>query len=71
MLSASTLSDRRGLVAFGIGVIAVTAGVLLHAPMFWMGRNMHFMLAGMPMGADMIAGMFLIIGGVGIPDTPA
>jgi putative MFS transporter len=66
MLSASTLSDRRGLVAFGIGVFAVTAGVLLHAPMFWMGRNMHFMLAGMPMGADMIAGMFLIVGGVGV-----
>ena len=66
MLSTSTLSDRRGLVAFGIGVIAVTAGVLLHAPMFWMGRSMHFMLAGMPMGADMIAGMFLIVGGVGV-----
>lgn len=66
MPSSSTLSDRRGLFAFIIGVIAVTAGVLLHAPMFWMGRDMHFMLAGMPMGADMIAGMALIIGGVGV-----
>ena len=66
MLSASTLSDRRGLFAFILGAIAVTAGVLLHAPMFWMGRDMHFMLAGMPMGADMIVGMVLIVGGVGV-----
>ena len=66
MLSASTLSDRRGLVAFVIGVIAVTIGVLLHAPMFWMGRNMHFMLVGMPMGSDMIFGMFLIVAGIGV-----
>ena len=66
MLSASTLSDRRGLLAFVIGVIAVTLGVLLHAPMFWMGRDMHFMLVGMPMGGDMIFGMFLIVAGIGV-----
>lgn len=66
MLNSSTLSDRRGLFAFVVGVIAVTIGVLLHAPMFWMGRNMHFMLAGMPMGSDMIFGMFLIVAGIGI-----
>lgn len=66
MPRVSTLSERRGIFAFIIGVIAVTAGVLLHAPMFWMGRDMHFMLAGMPMGADMIAGMALIVGGVGV-----
>ena len=66
MISASTLSDRRGLLAFILGVIAVTAGVLLHAPMFWMGHDMHFRLAGMPMGMDMIAGMALIVGGVGV-----
>jgi len=66
MLSGSTLSDRRGLVAFIAGVLSVTAGVLLHAPMFWMGRNMHFMLAGMPMGSDMIFGMFLIVAGIGV-----
>ena len=66
MLSASTLSDRRGLLAFVIGVIAVTIGVLLHAPMFWMGRDMHFMLVGMPMGTDMIFGMFLIVAGIGV-----
>ena len=66
MISASTLLDRRGLLAFILGVIAVTAGVLLHAPMFWMGHDMHFRLAGMPMGTDMIAGMALIVGGVGV-----
>jgi putative MFS transporter len=66
MISTSTLSDRRGLIAFVLGVIAVTAGVLMHAPMFWMGRHTHFMLYGMPMGADMVAGMVLIIAGIGV-----
>jgi putative MFS transporter len=42
----------------------VTAGVLLHLPMFWMGRSMGFHLAGMPMGNDMLFGMFLIVAGV-------
>jgi putative MFS transporter len=66
MISTSTLSDRRGRIAFVVGVIAVTVGVLMHAPMFWMGRNMHFMLAGMEMGNDMVAGMALIVGGIGV-----
>src|SRR5215212_7474301 len=66
MLSASTLSDRRGLWAFVLGVLAVTAGVLLHLPMFMMGRMTHFQLYGMPMGNDMVAGMGLIILGVAI-----
>ena len=66
MLSASTLRDRRGLWAFILGVIAVTAGVLLHAPMFWMGRHMGYRLYGMPMGTDMVIGMVVIIAGVAI-----
>lgn len=66
MLSTSTLSDRRGLLAFILGVLAVTTGVLLHAPMFWKGRTMNFMLVGMPMGADMIAGMALIVAGIAV-----
>jgi putative MFS transporter len=66
MISTSTLSDRRGLWAFALGVIAVTCGVLLHIPMFLMGRHNHFILAGMPIGWDMIAGMIAIVGGVGI-----
>ena len=66
MLGTSTLSDRRGLWAFALGVIAVTAGVLLHMPMFLMGRMTHFRLYGMPMGSEMYAGMVLIILGVAI-----
>jgi putative MFS transporter len=42
----------------------VTAGVILHLPMFWMGRLTHFRLAGMPMGNGMLVGMGLIIFGV-------
>ncbi len=38
----------------------------MHIPMFLMGRAMHFMLAGMPMGLDMVAGMGLIILGCGV-----
>jgi len=66
MISSSTLSDRRGLWAFMLGVALVTGGVLLHAPMFWMGRMNHFQLAGMSMGWDMILGMGAIVGGVAI-----
>jgi putative MFS transporter len=62
----NTLSDRQAVWAFALGCAAVTAGVLLHIPMFLMGREMGFMLAGMPMGTDMIFGMFLIIAGCGI-----
>ena len=64
MTSASTFSDRRGVWAFALGVVAVTAGVLLHMPMFIMGRMTHYKLAGMPMGSGMYAGMALIVGGV-------
>lgn len=60
-MQGNTLSDRQAVWAFGLGCVAVTAGVLLHIPMFLMGRDMHFMLAGMPMGWDMVAGMGLII----------
>src|SRR3954471_11861605 len=66
MISTSTLSDRRGLWAFVLGVIVVTAGVLMHAPMFLMGRHNHFLLYGMPIGWDMVAGMIAIVGGIGI-----
>ena len=61
MRSAATFADRRGVWAFALGVAAVTVGVLLHLPMFWMGRMNHFMLAGMPMGGDMLAGLTRVI----------
>lgn len=63
-MSIEALRDRRAPWAFGAGVLGVVAGVLLHLPMFWMGRMNGFMLAGMPMDPGMIFGMFLIIGGV-------
>lgn len=64
MLSTSTFSDRRGTWVFMLGVALVTAGVLLHLPMFLMGEMTHYRLYGMPMGNDMIAGMGAIIVGV-------
>jgi MFS transporter, putative metabolite:H+ symporter len=47
-------------------VILVTGGVIMHAPMFLMGRQNHFILAGMPIGWDMVAGMAAIVGGCAI-----
>lgn len=44
----------------------VTGGVLMHAPMFLMGRMTHYRLYGMPMGNEMIVGMGAIILGVAI-----
>src|SRR3546814_14021439 len=60
-----TLADRR-LWAFLLGVVAVTIGVLLHLPMFWMGRDMGFRMAGMPMDGAMIAGLWMIVAGIGV-----
>ncbi|MES2327592.1 MAG: MFS transporter [Pseudomonadota bacterium] len=47
-------------------MILVTGGVIMHAPMFLMGRQNHFILAGMPIGWDMVAGMAAIVGGCAI-----
>ena len=49
MVDAKVFLDRRGVWAFGLGCLGVTIGVLLHLPMFWMGRSNGFVLAGMPM----------------------
>ena len=64
MTSLAILADRRHLVAFVTGCVAVTAGVLLHLPMYWMGRDMGFHLAGMAMDAEMLWGMALIVAGL-------
>ena len=66
MISTRTLSDRRGIWAFVLGVLAVTGGVLMHIPMFLMGRMSHYRLYGMPMGSEMYLGMALIIVGVAV-----
>ncbi|MCB8828265.1 hypothetical protein LJD47_24965, partial [Escherichia coli] len=60
----STLSDRQAIWAFVLGCLAVTAGVGTHLPMFAMGRQMHYHLAGMPMTSSMVVGMVLIVGGL-------
>ena len=64
MAPLALLADRRHLVAFSVGCLAVTAGVFLHLPMYWMGRDMGFRLAGMAMDADMLWGMALIVAGL-------
>jgi putative MFS transporter len=60
----SVFRDRKDVWAFALGSAAVTVGVVLHLPMFWMGRAIGFHLAGMPMDAGMIGGMFLIVAGI-------
>jgi MFS transporter, putative metabolite:H+ symporter len=62
----SVLRDRRDVWSFVLGCAAVTAGVLLHLPMFWMGRAVGFRLAGMPMDLGMLAGMGFIVVGIGV-----
>ena len=68
--------DRRHSWAFWLGCLAVTAGVVLHLPMYWMSRNMGFRLSGMAMDGGMLAGMALILGGIALaafgllPRTP-
>ena len=58
--------DRRGIWAFWLGIVGVTTGVLLHMPMFLMGRQNGFALYGMPMDWSMIFGMYLIIASIGL-----
>src|SRR5437763_9575441 len=60
------LGNRRHLAAFIAGCILVTAGVLLHLPMYWMGRFDGFRLADMPMDTEMLWGMAAILAGVGV-----
>lgn len=60
---ASLFADPVHALAFWAGCVSVTIGVLLHIPMFLMGRAVHYRLAGMPMDTSMLIGMGLIIGG--------
>src|SRR5271154_6609674 len=50
--------------AFWFGVVAVTAGVIGHLPMYLMGRNTGYRLVGMPMDMPMKIGMAAIIFGL-------
>jgi putative MFS transporter len=59
-----SFTERRNALAFWLGSLIVSLGVLLHLPMFWMGRTMGFVLAGMPMDTGMSWGMALIVLGI-------
>lgn len=50
--------------AFWLGVSAVSIGVVLHLPMYFGARDMHYVLAGMPMTGAMRIGMLLILMGL-------
>ena len=60
------LQSRRNAWAFWLGCVVVTVGVVLHLPMYWMGRDMGFHLAGMAMDAGMVWGMVAIVVGIGL-----
>ena len=50
--------------AFWFGVLAVTAGVLLHLPMYFHGRHNGYRLVGMAMDGPMMVGMLAIVVGL-------
>jgi len=60
-LTTSVLDQRRNTLVFWVGCALVTLGVILHLPMFLMGRRSGFVLAGMPMDAGMLFGMAAIV----------
>ena len=47
-------------LAFWLGCIAITSGVLAHIPMFICAADMGYQMVGMPMDATMLSGMGLI-----------
>ena len=49
--------------AFWFGVVLVTAGVIAHIPMYLMGKDNGYRLAGMPMDTPMLIGMGAIVVG--------
>lgn len=50
--------------AFWVGIVAMTAGVILHLPMYLDGRDTGYVLKGMPINAPMWAGMVLVVIGI-------
>ena len=65
-MTGSTLADRRATWAFLLGCAAVTAGVVLHLPMFVASRTMGYRMAGMAMDTGMSVGMVVIVAGIGV-----
>ncbi|MFL5781066.1 MAG: MFS transporter [Thermoleophilaceae bacterium] len=56
--------EYRNRAAFWGGVAAVTAGVVLHLPMFIGAKDMDYRLVGMSFDAPMVVGMVLILAGL-------
>jgi putative MFS transporter len=53
-------------VAFTVGIVLLTTGVLLHVPDFFSMAPMGYQMAGMPMSQPMLAGMAAIVIGLGL-----
>lgn len=53
-------------VAFWVGVILTSVGVIMQLPMYYMARGMHYHLAGMPVTKSMLVGMGMMLLGFGI-----
>ena len=51
---------------FVVATVLVAVGVVLHFPDFVASRDMHYMMAGMPMSATMWTGMVLIVLGLAL-----
>ena len=64
-MASIVFEQRRNTLIFWCGCALVTVGVLAHLPMFLMGRNTGYVLAGMPMGLGMLLGMAAIVLGIG------
>lgn len=64
--SSLPTTNGRHTWAFWTGLAATAVGTLLHLPMYLMAKDMGYRMAGMPMDGSMIAGMILIVIGLGL-----
>src|SRR5215470_14101772 len=55
--------ERAHPLFFWLGALGVSAGVMLHLPMYLRSASMNFHLAGMRFDAEMFFGMALIVAG--------
>lgn len=61
---ARTAIEFRNTPVFWLGILACTAGVLLHLPMYYDARLMHYRMVGMAPDPAMLTGMALIGAGL-------
>lgn len=50
-------------IAFWVGIITASAGIIAQLPMFYDARGMHYHLAGMGIPPEMTVGMLMIVAG--------